>query len=74
MGDAGKGHRKLRFVHLLLGVPYVAVLAVPLFNRTEPSLAGIPFFYWYQLLWIPLGALLLLPVYLAEERDNKSER
>jgi hypothetical protein len=31
-------------------------------------LFGIPFFYWYQLVWIPLGALLLYPIYRAEER------
>ena len=41
------------------------------FVRAEPSLAGIPFFYWYQLLWIPLGALILLPVYLVEERNSR---
>jgi hypothetical protein len=50
-----------------------AVLCVPLFNRVEPAIFGVPFFYWYQMLWIALGALLLLPVYLAEERDETSE-
>jgi hypothetical protein len=58
-------------VRLLLLVPYVAMLAVPLYNRTLPELAGIPFFYWYQLLWIPLGALLILPIYFAENRDRQ---
>lgn len=73
MSNEGWPRKRFRLVYLLLAVPYLAVLCVPLFNRSEPSLAGIPFFYWYQLLWIPLGALLLLPVYLAEERDAKSE-
>jgi hypothetical protein len=73
MSDKGKPRKRFRPVHLLLIVPYVAILWVPFFNRTEPSIAGIPFFYWYQMLWIVLGALLLLPVYLAEERDTKSE-
>lgn len=62
--------RGFRLVHLLLLLPFVAVLWVPFYNSAEPSLAGIPFFYWYQLLWIPLGALILLPVYLVEERDS----
>ncbi len=34
----------------------------------EPQLAGIPFFYWYQLLWIVLGALILLPIWLGDRR------
>lgn len=57
-----------RPVHLLLLIPYAAVLCVPLYNRAAPDLAGIPFFYWYQLLWIPLGSLLLVLLYRAETR------
>jgi hypothetical protein len=64
------GRRGFRLVHLLLAVPYVAVLWPPFYNRLEPEIAGIPFFYWYQLLWIAIGALVLLPVYFAEERDS----
>jgi hypothetical protein len=50
----------------LLLVPYVAMLWVPSYNRVEPEIAGIPFFYWYQLLWIVIGALILLPVWFGE--------
>jgi hypothetical protein len=39
---------------------------VPFYNSTQPELAGIPFFYWYQLLWVALTALILFIVYLAE--------
>lgn len=66
-----KPKRRLRLLHLLLLVPFLAILWVPFYNRADPAIAGIPFFYWYQLLWILLGALILLPVYLAEERDGK---
>ena len=66
------GRSRIRPIRLLLIVPYVAILWVPSFNRSEPSLAGIPFFYWYQMLWIALGALLLLPVYLVEDGDGKA--
>lgn len=59
-----------RHVRLLLLIPYIVMLAVPFYNRALPELAGIPFFYWYQLLWIPLGALLILAVYLAENHDR----
>ena len=60
--------RRFRFVHLLLGVPYFAVLWPPFYNRIDPAIAGIPFFYWYQMLWIVIGAAVLVPVYLADER------
>ena len=63
--------RRFRLLHLLLLLPFAAILWVPSYNRLDPELAGIPFFYWYQLLWIPLGAFILLPVYLVEERDAK---
>jgi hypothetical protein len=54
-------------VKLLLLAPFVAVLWVPFYNSVEPQIAGIPFFYWYQLLWIPLSAILTFFVYLAGE-------
>ena len=66
--------RRFRLVHLLLVLPYLAVLWPPFYNRLTPALAGIPFFYWYQMLWIAIGALVLLPVYFAEERDTGREQ
>ena len=71
MSGQGKKRGPFRPLHLLLLVPFVAILWVPSYNRLDPEIAGIPFFYWYQLLWIVLGALILLPVYLVEERDAK---
>jgi Protein of unknown function (DUF3311) len=52
----------------LLVLPFLGVLWVPFYNRIEPSLAGIPFFYWYQLAWVVLGALVVLAVYVIETR------
>jgi hypothetical protein len=68
--QAGHRRARLRPIHILLLLPFVAMLWVGLYNRAEPSLAGIPFFYWFQLLWIPLGATLIWPVYRAEENDR----
>lgn len=41
--------------NLLLFVPLIA-LYPPLYNRTEPRLIGIPFFYWFLLFCILLSA------------------
>ena len=42
---------------LLLLVPCIVALWVPLYNSTAPALFGIPFFYWFQLLLIPISAV-----------------
>jgi hypothetical protein len=42
------------FWRLLLLVPVCAVLWVPSFDSVGPALGPIPFFYWYQLLWVLL--------------------
>ena len=34
----------------------VVALWVPIYNRLEPTLFGIPFFYWYQTVWILAAA------------------
>jgi hypothetical protein len=67
--DDRKPRRRFRPIHLLLVIPYVAMLWVPSYNRITPELAGIPFFYWYQMAWIILGVAVLLPVYLYDERN-----
>ena len=64
-------HRRFRAIHLLLLIPYFAMLWVPSYNRIAPMIAGIPFFYWYQMLWIVLGAAVMIPVYLSDERNGK---
>jgi hypothetical protein len=51
--------------HLLFLVQFVAVLWVPFYNSTEPYWNGIPFFYWYQMVWVILGAISTAIVYFA---------
>ena len=48
---------------LLLVIPYIALLWVPFYSRLEPAIAGIPFFYWYQFLWVFLTSALILFVH-----------
>lgn len=47
----------------LLLVPFVALLWPALYSSVQPSLAGIPFFFWYQFLWIAIAAVLTALVY-----------
>ena len=66
--DKGKPRRAFHPVYLLLLLPLIAYSWVSLYNRVEPTLLGIPFFYWWQTLWIPLSALCIFAVYLVEQR------
>jgi len=69
----GKGPKRWRAVYWLFLIPVVATLWVPIYDRAEPSIAGIPFFYWYQLLWVPLAALLFWFIYRADKRGQGRE-
>jgi uncharacterized membrane protein len=64
--------KRAGLIFLLLLMPYAAMLWVPSYNRAAPQIAGIPFFYWYQLLWIPLGSLLLWLAYRLARRSKGS--
>ena len=58
--DAGAGSPAnkalLTAAAVLLAVPIVALLWVQSYARVEPTLAGFPFFIWYQFLWVFLCA------------------
>jgi len=55
---------------MLLLVPFVGLLWVPFYNSLEPALVGLPFFYWYQLLWVPLTTLTIYFVYRMSRDDR----
>ena len=44
------------FVYALFLIVALVALAVPFYNRAEPSLGGVPFFYWFQVAWILVSA------------------
>lgn len=53
----------MRILPALLALPFIGLLWVPLYNHELPALFGFPFFYWYQLVWVPLTSLLIWIVY-----------
>ncbi|MHB1943173.1 MAG: DUF3311 domain-containing protein [Acidiferrobacteraceae bacterium] len=58
--------RKYLWYWLLL-VIYVFILWVPFYNHLQPTFVGIPFFFWYQFLWVIISAILTAIVYKATE-------
>lgn len=65
--DRGQGDRRSDRSpwNWLLMLPLLAVLYPPLYDRTDPRLFGLPFFYWYQLAVIPASVICTVLVYLA---------
>ena len=55
--------------YLLLIVQYPLALWVPFYNKADPSFIGMPFFYWFQLAMILVGAGLIAIVYFATEAE-----
>ncbi len=67
--DQQTGRRGWSWWYLLFVIQFVAVLWPPFYNTVEPSWAGIPFYYWYQMLMVIVGAVLTAIVYFATEAD-----
>ncbi|MDH6141657.1 MULTISPECIES: DUF3311 domain-containing protein [Kitasatospora] len=59
---------------IALAVPVVALLWVSSYSRMTPALGGVPFFYWYQILWIPVSALFTGSAYLLLNHDAKQRK
>ena len=47
----------------LFAIPFVATLLPWIYNTNSPELIGIPFFYWYQMAWVPVTVIITVFVY-----------
>jgi hypothetical protein len=47
----------------LLLLPFLALLYPPLYSHLTPRIFGIPFFYWYQAVWLVITAAITTLVY-----------
>lgn len=56
---------KRRAWYWLLLVPFIATLWPPFYAKSNPVVAGFPFFYWYQLVWVVLAAFVVWIVLMA---------
>jgi hypothetical protein len=56
---------KASWWYLLFVVHFLVILWPPFYNKIEPTLIGLPFFYWFQLLWVIVSAVFTAVVYWA---------
>jgi hypothetical protein len=68
--DAETGKANKHWLWLLV-LPWIAMIWVPSYNKIEPTLWGFPFFYWYQLLWVLISAVLTAFVYLKTKTRSR---
>ena len=59
---------KASWWYLLFVVQYAVVLWPPLYNKADPAVLGIPFFYWFQLAWVLVSAVITAVVYFATRK------
>ena len=64
-------------ITVLLAAAVIGTLWVPFYNHLTPALGEFPFFYWYQLMWVPIVAILAAAAYLLSrlaQRGNGGQR
>lgn len=57
--------------YLLFVVQFLIILWPPFYNRVDPTVMGIPFFYWFQLLWVIVSAVLTAVVYVSTNEASE---
>jgi uncharacterized protein DUF3311 len=58
----------------LLAPAVVLPLWVAVYDRTDPTLLGFPFYYWFQFALILLAVALTLPAYLLARGVDRDDR
>ena len=59
---------------VLLVVAVVVPLLVSTYAKRDPHLWGFPFFYWYQLLWVFISAILVSICYRLVRGEERRRR
>jgi len=60
-------------IAVLLAAALIGTLWVPFYNRLTPTLGDFPFFYWYQLMWVPIVAILGAVAYLLSRLARRGD-
>ncbi|WP_338782992.1 DUF3311 domain-containing protein [Streptomyces sp. DG1A-41] len=59
-------------IALCLIAPFVAMLWVGSYAKTDPTFIGMPFFYWYQMAWVLISTALTMIAYKLWQRDQRA--
>ena len=59
-------------IAVCLVAPFVALLWVGSYTKVDPTFIGVPFFYWYQMLWVLISTVLTMTAYKLWQRDQRT--
>ena len=59
---------------ICLIIPFITLLWVNSYTRLTPTFIGIPFFYWYQIAWVPVTAALTSAAYVLVRREERARK
>jgi hypothetical protein len=68
-GPRVRVHERNKGWYWLFLLPFFGVFFPWIFNTYDPELFGMPFFYWYQMAWVPLTVVLTIIVYRKTRGD-----
>ena len=61
-------------VGVLLAIGIAVPLIVPTYASATPAFIGLPFFYWYQMLWVLIDTALLAICFAIITREDRRRR
>lgn len=61
-------------IAVCLVAPFVALLWVGSYTKVDPTFIGVPFFYWYQMLWVLISTVLTMTAYKLWQRDQRTRQ
>ncbi|MEW5067868.1 DUF3311 domain-containing protein [Bacillus subtilis] len=64
---------KKALIVILILLPFVQLALLPLVNRIEPIMFGLPFFHFWLLLWIIITPLCSFVIYQMQKKDGGLE-
>jgi hypothetical protein len=74
MAHSSPPHRRTGawvLITVLILISILGTLIVPIYARSTPAIGAFPFFYWYQLLWVPFVAVLMAICYLVSTHGSR---
>ena len=72
--EGGSSRGLWALVLVLLAPAVVVPLLVPLYDSTDPTLFGFPFYFWAQLAMIPMAVALTVASYYLTKRAEQRDR
>lgn len=64
----------MKLLVFLTFVPFIGVLGfLPLVNRVEPYVLGMPFIMFWMVMWTVLSSLILAIMYRLDSRNREGE-